>query len=97
MYLEQSSAKSYLLDTMCVMIANTSFFVRKWIQLLFSGFFPGQFWVRATKEINILNFTEAKDDGVAVAAARPYASHLHLAPDRQPCQHLITVFHTITV
>ena len=31
-----------------------------------------------------LDFTEARDDGVAVASAGPYANHLHLAPDRQP-------------
>jgi len=30
---------------------------------------------------------------VAVAAAGPYAS-LHLAPDRQPCQHPTTQFFT---
>jgi len=28
-----------------------------------------------------LNFTEARDDGVAVASAAPYANYLHLAPD----------------
>ena len=27
---------------------------------------------------------------MAVASAGPYASHLHFAPDRYPCQHLIT-------
>jgi len=27
-----------------------------------------------------LDFNEARDDGVAVALARPLASHLHLAP-----------------
>jgi len=37
---------------------------------------------------------EAKDDGVAVASAGAYADHLHFAPDRQPCQHLITQFCT---
>jgi len=31
---------------------------------------------------------------VAVASARPYADHLHLAPDRQSRQHLITRFFT---
>ena len=31
-----------------------------------------------------------RDDGVAVVSARPYASHLHFAPDRSPCQHLIS-------
>jgi len=30
--------------------------------------------------------------GVAVASARPYANHLHLAPDGQPRQHVITQF-----
>ena len=28
------------------------------------------------------DFTAARDNGVAVASARPYANHLHLAPDR---------------
>jgi len=32
------------------------------------------------------------DDGVAVASSGPYANHLHLAPDRQPYQYLITQF-----
>ena len=31
---------------------------------------------------SILDFTAARDDGVAVASAGPYANHLHLAPDR---------------
>ena len=30
----------------------------------------------------ILGFTEAETMGVAVASAKPYASHLHLAPDK---------------
>jgi len=29
-----------------------------------------------------LDFSEARDDGVTVASAGPYANHLHLAPDR---------------
>jgi len=29
---------------------------------------------------------------VALAAAKPYANHLHFAPDRQPHQHHITQF-----
>jgi len=36
----------------------------------------------------LLDFTEARHVGVAVAPAGPYANRLHLAPDRQPCQHL---------
>jgi len=31
---------------------------------------------------------------VAVASAGPYANHMHLAPDRQPHQYLITKFFT---
>jgi len=30
----------------------------------------------------ILDFTGARDDGVAMASAGPCANHLHLAPDR---------------
>ena len=30
---------------------------------------------------------------MAVTSAGPYANHLHLAPDRQPRQHLITKFY----
>jgi len=36
----------------------------------------------------------AGDDAVAVASVGPCADHLHLAPDRQPCQHLIAHFFT---
>jgi len=36
----------------------------------------------------MLDFDEARDDGVAVASAGPYANRLHLAPDGQPCQYL---------
>jgi len=31
---------------------------------------------------------------VAVTSAEPYANHLHLTPDRQPRQHLMTQFFT---
>jgi len=40
-----------------------------------------------------MDFNEARDDGVAVASAGPYANHLHLAADRQPRQHLINLFY----
>jgi len=30
----------------------------------------------------MLDFNEARDDGVVVASAGPYVNHLHLAPDR---------------
>jgi len=42
------------------------------------------------KPICIIN--KARDDGVAVASDGPYANHLHLAPERQLCQHLIARF-----
>jgi len=34
----------------------------------------------------------SKNEGVAKASAGPYANHLHLAADRQQCQHLTTQF-----
>ena len=30
----------------------------------------------------VLDFAEARDDGVAVASAGPYANHVHLTVDR---------------
>jgi len=36
---------------------------------------------RHLKGTTILDFNEARDDGVAVASAGPYASHLHLASE----------------
>jgi len=52
-------------------------------------------WViRQQKGKTTLDFNEARDDEVALASAGPYASHWHLPPDRQPCQHLITQFFT---
>ena len=39
----------------------------------------GQAVIGKVKPFSILN--EARDDGVAVASAGPYADHLHLAPD----------------
>jgi len=41
-----------------------------------------------------VDFNKARDDGIALASARPNANHLQLTPDRQPCQHLITQFFT---
>jgi len=35
-----------------------------------------------------------KQQMMAMASAGPYTNHLHLAPDRQPRQHLITQFFT---
>jgi len=56
---------------------------------MFNGLFPGQPWQAGTMT-NILDSTEARDDEVAVVPTGPYASQLHLTPDRQPCQHLMT-------
>jgi len=57
----------------------------------FNGPFSGITQVsRYQKGKTNLNFTEARQ-WVAVASAGPYAS-LHLAPDRQPRQHLTTLF-----
>jgi len=39
-----------------------------------------------------MDFTGTRDDWVAVRSAGPYANHLHLTPDRQPCQYLTTQF-----
>jgi len=36
----------------------------------------------APERQTILDFAGARDDGLAVASAGPYANHLHLAPDR---------------
>ena len=48
----------------------------------FNGLFPGNLAMRVPEGQTILDLAEARDDGVAVASAEPYASHLHLAPDR---------------
>jgi len=51
-------------------------------------------WVSWHQKIKtILDFNEARNAGMALALARPYVNHLHLAPDRQPCQqYLITQY-----
>jgi len=36
----------------------------------------------APEDLTNLDFNETRDGGLAVASARPYANHLHLAPDR---------------
>ena len=46
-----------------------------------------------TRKANQTGFYWSKRQWVAVASAGPYAS-LHLAPDRQPCQHPTTQFFT---
>jgi len=59
-----------------------------------TAFFQDNLGKPATESQTILVFIAARDDGVAVASAGPYAIHLHLAPDRQPCQYLTTQFFT---
>ena len=44
--------------------------------------------------IIFLYFTVTRDSGAVVASAGPCASHLHLAPDRQPSKHLFAQFFT---
>jgi len=39
-----------------------------------------------------VDFNEARYDQLAMALVRPYANHLHLVPDRLPCQRLTTLF-----
>jgi len=59
----------------------------------FNGLFSRTTWLSQHQNgRTILDFTEARDDGMAMASARPYANHLHLAPDRSPCQYLTTQF-----
>jgi len=50
---------------------------------LFNSLYSWTTWVsRHQKGKTILDFSEARNDGVAVASAGPYANHLHLAPYR---------------
>jgi len=49
---------------------------------LFNGLFEATWVSWHQKGRTILDFTEARDVGVAVASAGPYANHLHPAPDR---------------
>ena len=44
--------------------------------------FPRQPGYTGIKDKTILDFNEARDDGLEVASTRPYANHLHLALDR---------------
>jgi len=55
--------------------------------------FPGLPRWAGTRRQNQSGFNWSKRQWVAVASAGPYAS-LHLAPDRQPCQHPTTQFFT---
>jgi len=49
----------------------------------FSGLFSMTTWVsQHQKGKTNLDFNEARDDGVAVAPARPHTNYSHLAPDR---------------
>jgi len=51
--------------------------------LPFNGFFSRTTWVsQYQKGSTILDFTETRDDGVAVASAGPYVKHLHFGSDR---------------
>jgi len=59
----------------------------------FDGLFFRTSWITRHQEVEtILDFNEARDDGVAVTSAGPYVNDLHLSTDIQPCQNLITQF-----
>ena len=45
-----------------------------------TAFFQDNLGKPVPERYAILDFTGARDDGVAVASAGPYANHLHLAP-----------------
>jgi len=47
-----------------------------------TSFFQDSLGKQAPEMQTILDFTGARDDGVAVALAGPYANNLHIAPDR---------------
>ena len=46
------------------------------------AFFQDNVGKQVPEEQNIVGFTEARDDGVAVASTGPRLSDLHLFPDR---------------
>jgi len=71
-----------------VLIAQNGAFLDLLLQHPFNGLFPGQPGKPAPERQTILDFTGARDNRMAVASAGPYASHLHLAADRQPRQYL---------
>jgi len=78
---------------------HSSNYVQQLLLLLllhpFNGLFSRTAWVsQYQKRKTSLDLNEARDDGVwdAVALAGPYTNNLHLAPDRQPHQHLISQF-----
>ena len=54
--------------------------------------FPGLLGWASTRMMNHSGLYWSRDDRVAAASAGPYASNLHLTPDRYPRQHCITQF-----
>jgi len=75
------------------------FFLRHSVLLLlhqFNSLFYRTIWVSQYQKCkNQSGFEWGKRQwglGLTVASAGPYANNLHLAPDRQPHQHLITQF-----
>jgi len=51
------------------------------VQHPFNGLSQDNLGKLAPERSIILDFGEARDDGVAVASTEPYASHLHFAPN----------------
>jgi len=48
----------------------------------FNRLFSRTAWVSHNRKVNIPDFNEARDGGVAVSSPGPYANHLHLAGER---------------
>jgi len=59
----------------------------------FNGLFSRTTWViQHQKGRTILDFNEARDDGVAVESVGLYTGHVHLTANRQPRQHIINFY-----
>jgi len=64
-------------------IFNSESVSQKMERHLFNGLFFRKTWLsQHHKSSTILDFNEARDNGVAVASSGPYANHLHLTPYR---------------
>jgi len=73
-----------LLTLMAHNLTTVLLYLSLLLQLL-NGLFSRTYdWVNQyQKDRTILDFNEARDDGVAVASARSYTNHLHFTPDRR--------------
>jgi len=64
----------------CIVLLYYCYYYYYYICL--TAFFQDNLCKPAQERSTILDFTGARDDGVTVASAGPYANHLHLAADR---------------